>query len=318
MLDILSIIPGRKKQTQSGWYSFNAPCCINRGHNADKRNRGGLIFSENNWSYHCFNCRFKCGFALGKSLSSNTRLLLAWCGLDKNEIEKLSLESLRHRDTLDIIQPKKAVAISFEQRNLPDDAVLVDLENSEHALHIEYLRNKRGLSTEDYPFYCEPNATRQGVIIPYFYNGQMVGHNYRFYDDRKPKYVSDRQPGYVFNIDAQRPDWSVCILVEGEFDAISVGGCAYMGNHISDVQIALLARLHRTIILVPDREKTGLEICEQALELGYKISIPDWDADIKDVNDAVRRYGKIQTLLSILRSATTSKIKVELARKKLL
>lgn len=319
MLDILSVIPGRKKHTQSGWYSFNAPCCINRGHNPDKRSRGGLKFEgQYGWVYACFNCNYRCGFTLGKALTSNTRTLLVWCGLDKIEIEKISLESLRHRDTLDIIQPKKPTTISFEQRNLPDTAVLVDTKNSEHAIHVEYLQNKRGLSTEDYPFYCEPNAARPGIIIPYFYNGQIVGHNYRFYDNRKPKYVSDRQPGYVFNIDAQHPDWSVCILTEGEFDALSVGCCAYMGNHISDTQIALLARLHRTIIVVPDREKTGLQICEQALELGYKVSIPNWDADIKDVNDAVCRYGKVQTLLSILRSATTSKIKVELARKKLL
>ena len=39
--------------------------------------------------------------------------------------------------------------------------------------------------------------------------------------------------------------------------------------------------------------------------------------DIKDVNDAVVRYGKLPTLLSILQSATMSKIKIEIQRKKI-
>lgn len=318
MLDILSIIPGRKKHTQSGWYSFNAPCCHNRGHNADKRSRGGLIFTDDkNWIYNCFNCRFKCGFVLGKALTSNTRKLLQWSGLDNTAIEKLNLESLRHRDLLDVVATEKnREEVKFDYNPLPETAQLVNINNPAHSIHIEYLHS-RGLSVDDYTFYCDPTDSRQGIIIPYYYNGVTVGHTRRYYDNRKPKYVSERQGGYVFNLDAQRPHWSVCILTEGEFDAISIGGCAYMGNNISDVQIGLLAGLRRTMILVPDRDKTGLEVCDVALQHGYKVSIPEWDADVKDVNDAVKRYGRIQTLLSILRSATSSKIKVELARKRL-
>jgi DNA primase len=78
-----------------------------------------------------------------------------------------------------------------------------------------------------------------------------------------------------------------------------------------------LAQLNRKIIFVPDRDKTGLETCDRALELGYSVSIPDWDNDVKDVNDAVVKYGKLMTLISILQSATTSKIKIELQRKKI-
>jgi hypothetical protein len=51
------------------------------------------------------------------------------------------------------------------------------------------------------------------------------------------------------------------------------------------------------------------------MELGYSVSIPSWHDEIKDVNDAVIKYGKFPTLLSILQSATTSKIKIEMQRK---
>ena len=78
-----------------------------------------------------------------------------------------------------------------------------------------------------------------------------------------------------------------------------------------------LKNLNKQIIVVPDRDKTGLKICDRALELGYSVSLPNWESDIKDVNDAVVRYGKLPTLLSILQSATMSKIKIEIQRKKI-
>jgi DNA primase len=136
-------------------------------------------------------------------------------------------------------------------------------------------------------------------------------------DDKTPKYINEQQPGYVFGIDFQKPNWEVCILVEGIFDALSINGCALTHNTINDNQASLLADLNRKIIFVPDRDKTGLKTCNRALELGYSVSIPNWDASVKDVNDAVLKYGKLPTLLSILQSATTSKVKVELNRRKI-
>ena len=118
-------------------------------------------------------------------------------------------------------------------------------------------------------------------------------------------------------MDAQRQDWQYCILVEGQFDALSIGGCGYLGSTISDEQARILKRLQRTMIVVPDRDAAGLKICDRALELGYQVSLPDWSDDIKDVNDAVVKYGKLPTLMSILKSATASKIIVEMKRKKL-
>jgi len=318
MLDILSIIPGKKKHTPSGWYSFNAPCCTNRGHNADRRGRGGIIFDdEQNWSYNCFNCHFKAGFQLGKQLTKHTRLLLSWCGLDEDHINKISFESFSKRDVLEIRQKTiKALVANFPRKSLNDTSVRIDSREYSHKPYIDYLIN-RGLDPTAYPYHVDEHATRPGIIIPYFYNNEIVGHTCRFIDGKKPKYISDQAPGYVFNIDAQKSNWTSCIFVEGQLDALSIGGCAYMGSNISDEQALLINRLHRTIIVVPDQDSSGLQVCDRALELGYKVSIPQWDSDVKDVNDAVRKYGKIITLMSIFQHATSSKIKVELARKRL-
>jgi hypothetical protein len=43
MLDIVQYLPGKRKQSSSGWISFNGPCCVHNGESADRRQRGGLL-----------------------------------------------------------------------------------------------------------------------------------------------------------------------------------------------------------------------------------------------------------------------------------
>jgi hypothetical protein len=323
MFEILTIVPGKKKLTQSGWHGFNAVCCHHRGHKADKRGRAGLRIDGPNWSMHCFNCGFKCGFTLGKSITQNTRNFLQWCGIEETQIQRWSLESLQKKDILDFIKPKNNDIITFSYRALPDDCESLNISNPKHFKYIEYLE-KRGIHYDSYPFKVTPIGTgRVGsrkehrIIIPYFYKSKIVGNTSRFLDNKSPKYYNVQQPGYVFNIDKQSPSWSVCILTEGIFDALSIDGLALMHNDISSDQAKLISTLNRPVILVPDRDITGLKLCNRALELGYKVSIPNWDSDIKDVNDAVVRYGKLPTLLSILQYATSNRVKIEIQRRKL-
>ena len=319
MFDILSIIPGRKKPTSSGWNSFNAICCSHYGHKADKRMRGGVKFDgENNWSYHCFNCGFKCNFILGRTISVKTRKLLSWCGIDDSQIQRWNLESLQNKDLLDFTKPQKKVKIKFKDHELPECEKL-DLTNIKHKRYVDYLL-ARNININNYPFYVTPfdqGRMADRIIIPYFYKNKIVGHTSRFIDNRIPKYINEQQIGYVFGMDFQKPEYSVCLLVEGIFDALSLNACALTHNSISDDQVQLLSTLNRKIIVVPDRDKTGLEICDRALELGYHVSLPHWHSNIKDCNDAVVKYGKFPTLLSILQCATNSKIKIEMRRKQI-
>ena len=60
-----------------------------------------------------------------------------------------------------------------------------------------------------------------------------------------------------------------------------------------------------------------MKVTDRALELGYHVSLPEWGNGVKDVNDAVVKYGKLSTLLSILEHATMSKIKIELRKKQI-
>jgi len=92
---------------------------------------------------------------------------------------------------------------------------------------------------------------------------------------------------------------------------------AVMHNTISDLQARLIRSLGREITVVPDQDTAGVELIDRAVELGWAVSIPEWPAGCKDVNDAVVKLGRLGALLTIMQSRETSRIKIELRKKAL-
>ena len=78
----------------------------------------------------------------------------------------------------------------------------------------------------------------------------------------------------------------------------------------------LINTLNTKVIIVPDRDDAGKHMVEQAIDLKWGVSMPVWDKDIKDVNEAVQKYGKIYTLHSIIASAEFNELKIKLGAKK--
>jgi len=318
MLDITTVIPAKHKRTASGWVSFNAVCCEHNGENKDKRQRGGVKQNGDDWSYHCFNCGFKASFKLGRTLSYKARKLLSWMGLDQNTIAGINLESLKHKDIAQLVEAQREVEVKveFDCRDLPEELRLLETSDAEF---IEYLRN-RGIDWEDYPYMISPdvegrNAKR--IVVPYTYEGDVVGWSARYLDDRTPKYINEQQPGYVFGLDLQQEHWTQLVVVEGLFDALSINAVAVLHNTISDKQAQIIKQQHKQITVVPDQDEAGLKLIDRAVELGWAVSIPDWPEHVKDVNDAVKHYGRLGTLITIMNSRETSKIKIELAKRRL-
>jgi len=322
MIDVLTFIPGKKKHTSSGWTSFNAPCCVHRGDSQDRRQRGGIKPNpDGSWSYHCFNCGYTASFVLGRPLTFKARKLLEWLGVEKQDIEMLNLESLKHKSIHGLIDSHREVvkAVEFEERDLPADLELLDINNPQHDKYLTYLIN-RGIDPTQYPYMVSPDGegrSRERIVIPFTHNNVVVGNTARFLDNRQPKFISDTQPGYVFGIDLQKPHWTQAIVVEGVFDALSINGLAVLHNDINTQQVQVIKSLGKDITVVPDYDEAGIKLIDRALELGWAVSMPNWPAGIKDVNDAVIRYGVLGTLLIILQNRETSKIKIELRKKKL-
>jgi len=304
-------LPSKRKHTPSGWISFNAPCCD------DKRQRGGFIVNAGDAvSYHCFNCGFKCSWQPGRHISQKMNQFMRNLNIPDDIISQLRLEALRLDDNTTEV---RSIIPKFDVRALPLDSEPIDtlLNNPPEKLVsiLEYMIDRK-IYPEDYSFYWTPKVGFSNrLIIPFLYKGAVVGWTARVINDAKPKYLSEQQPGYVFNLDRQSDDREFVIVSEGPFDALSIDGCALLGAEIKDSQNWLLKQLNKELILVPDKDHEGPRTVEQAIEYNWSVSMPNWPEGIKDINDAVIKIGKLATLWLIVQAKESNALKIRLRAK---
>lgn len=323
---LLAYLPPKRKHTPSGWISFNAVCCHHNGTSADTRQRGGFIVNGGDAiSYHCFNCGFKASWQPGRLVTPKLKKFMQWLGVPDDDISKMTLDALRLKESVDL-GSKEQLVPTFTPRALPDNTQSLIAWAEHYSQHpedmhdnfskaVEYVTS-RHVDINDYPFYwCDKTGFRNRLIIPFMYHNQIVGWTARALEDVKPKYISEQQPGYVFNLDRQTWDRKFVIVCEGPFDAMSVDGVALLGSDIHAGQHILINQLRREVIVVPDRDKDGEKTTEQAIALGWSVSMPDWPEGVKDINDAVRILGKPATLWLIIKHRLQTELKIRLRMK---
>ena len=327
MLNIVSdfikgILPTKKKTTPSGWTSFNGVCCPHNGESADTRGRGGLTANpDGSVSYHCFNCNFKASYQPGRHLTFKFRKLLKWLGAEDTDIKRLVIEAIRVRE---LVNPEEVKAeaeeekIDFKARELPEDAVnLVALDYVHPAL--EYCVTRK-IDIAKYQFYAtrqEQYNLHKRIIIPFVWQGRTIGYTARAIEENvKPKYHSHYEPNFVFNINNQQADSKFVIVCEGPFDAMSIDGVAVLNNECNETQADIIESLGKEVIVVADRDRAGAKMINNAIEYGWSVSYPVWLETCKDVNEAVVKYGKLFVLKTILDARESSRLKIELMKKK--
>ena len=317
-----TLLPGNRKLTSGGWISFNAVCCHHRGDRSDTKKRGGVLFTPDGFTYHCFNCGFKAGWTPGKLLSGNTKLLFKWCGMGDTDISKLGLITLKFKD--DRPQVKKALVFELLEKQLPDECHSIEewindgCQDEDFLNVVNYVITERKMGWNWYNWHWSAApGFRDRVIIPFYDKGKIVGYTGRKIKDGKPKYLTDAQSGYVFNIDAQTYNREYVIVTEGQFDAIAVDGVAIMTNEPNETQCARINALGKPVIVVPDKDKPGAKLVKAALDNGWSVSLPPWEDHIKDAAKATEVYGRLYTLTTILHYKETNKIKIQLLQKKL-
>ena len=240
---VLTYLPPKRKTTPSGWLSFNAPCCHHNGTTVDTRLRGGLITNPEGISYHCFNCGYKASWQQGRNLSHKMRKLLQWLNTPDDVINKLALTVMQENEGVQIKQQLLELP-TFNTVPLPADAIKVnDIKDfDKHSLAIvEYMASRR-LQVEDTDYYWSQSlGYRDRLIIPFYYEQRIVGWTARsIIPDKRPKYLSEQQPGYVFNLDEQRPNKIFAIVCEGPIDALYIDGVALLGSEAKDQQALLI------------------------------------------------------------------------------
>jgi len=280
-------------------------------------------------SYHCFNCGYKASYVLGRKLTQKMRTFMGYIGIADDTIKKLAIEAMRHEEGDTKYEKKKFV--SFHKKQMPKNTHSLDVWLEKYVAKdltapqynkidglLNYLK-VRGIDPTWYDFMYSPDMYfnfNQRLIIPFYWRGDVVGYTGRLFEDtEKVKYVTDVQPGYVFNMDTQ--DWTrkFVIVTEGPFDAITVSGVSILGSEINGIQRELINNLNRQVIVVPDRDAPGEKLINQAIEFGWSVAFPEWDNKVGDVAEAVLKYGRLFTIQSILKSTESSKLKIDLKRK---
>ena len=334
--EVLNLLPAKRKHTNK-WTSFNAPCCVHRGESADRRGRGGIATGADGViTYHCFNCNFKTSYRPGRLLGFRFKQLLEWLGASDTTIQRLNIEALRLRD---MIAPPEAVEkrvqeTTFAPRDLPPDCTsfahwrtFLPLTDETFVVPrslndgVVYINERDRTLIDRYEFYVTEDTAHnmnRRVIVPFTWKGEIIGYTARAIDpDIKPKYFTNHEPNYVFNLDKQKPAYAFVIVTEGPFDAMAVDGIAILGNEISDEQVDIVNSLKREVIILPDWDEAGQKMIDSALENDWTVSFPVWRETCKDAAEAVSMYGRLFVLKSILDGRQTSGLKIELLRKKL-
>lgn len=304
-----------------------------------------MLAPDGSVSYHCFNCHFTASWQPGRHLSYKFRQLLSWLGADDVTVKRLVIEAIRIKDTVapEVVEKAREEYV-VKPRDLPEQAIsiselvsylILNRENAreEDYVHltkaVEYLHDRQ-IDMAKYEFFITPETysnLHRRVIIPFYWKGQVIGYTARALDDKiKPKYFSWYEPNYVFNVDNQKPDSKFVIVTEGPFDGMSIDGVSVCGAEVSEIQADIIESLGKEVIVVPDfdiKEVNGRQVwsgeglVDAALKYGWNVSFPIWHTEYKDTAKAVEKLGKLFTLKAILDGKETSKLKIELLKKRI-
>ena len=319
-----TLLPSRVKPSPSGWTSFNAPCCHHRGHGQDKRKRGGIRF-DMGVVYNCFNCKFTASWQPGRPISEKFKSLCRWMGGNEDIINQLIFEALK-TESPEYTPRESQVRITFAEKQLPEHSLKIsewlDVDFKGNSVLEENLAKvvayiyDRGFDPLNDIFYWSPTDGYQDrVIVVFKYKNKIVGNTARKVRSGRPKYLSDHHSHFVFNVDEQSEDQKYIFVTEGPFDALAINGVALLTNNIAEQQYRIIQGLGHEVIVIPDQDEAGLNLIKKAIEYGWSVAFPTWDHDVKDVAEAVNRYGKLFVVVDAIKTAQSGSIKINMAKK---
>lgn len=303
-------VPLPLKPSSKGWYITKCAICN------DYKKRSGFKFVGDETVYHCFNCAHAAKYDPHQysSISENMQKVLDAFNIPEDEYLQISFNALKLKGggkgaatKIQTDPDTKLVKIA-----MPD--CFIPLEHATDTWSVianEYLQYDRGLDPKSHPFYIMDDNKydktterkwRGRLIIPYFRNKQLVWYQGRdLRPNSKLRYLNAQTESECILSDYEclyehtdRPLY----VVEGVFDALSIGGVAVFGNTLKAGQIKLLNQSRRRKVYIPDFKGDGHLGALQALKQGWEVSVPDVGS-AKDMNAAVRKYGRLYVMKSI-------------------
>lgn len=306
----------------SGWNKVY--CAVCGDGSRTKGPRGGWLFDGDACFYHCFNCGIEANFDPNREVPFSKYMRGVFDKfsvpfIDYNLIaysKKLQKSAVKKVDTKRNIDVK-AIPIPDHFYKLADAQIddMIAIRAKEYLL-------SRQVDPDSYPFYLSTGIStsseskdimfakslRNRVIIPSFKGNTMVYYQARSLEPKsKMPYINCEVPrgniiyGYdqlFTNVDAP------LFITEGFFDKYHLNGICVLENNLTSTQIDILSRSPRKKVVVPDRTRSkedSIKLAEQAIELGWGISIPDM-GKCKDIAQAIEKYGKLYVLDSVMKN----------------
>jgi len=299
------------KSTSNGWLTLNCPVCIQNGQSRpDTKHRGGFRFEQDRIGYHCFNCGYTTGWRPGQRLGIKLIKLMRAVGIDEGEIQRLKIQLWDQ-----VVDDDTTIHEPFKKPNWPE--IDFPWEVQDISLEAaEYLDNRGVLELAEW--FTSPSnfqGMNNRVILPFLEEDKLVGYNARWIGEAPSgtaKVIASRPASFVFNLNHQTQQRKYTLVVEGEYDALTLDGVAIMTNSISPEQAKIIEDIDNEPVVLPDRDRAGLQLALQAAELGWSVAFPDWPDGIKDANEAAQQFGRVATLQSVLSAIETSPLKIKL------
>lgn len=309
------------KTTKNGWISKNCTCCTYLGESADRRSRLGLKYDLETVGLNCFNCRFHSKWTIGSQMSKSMKLYLSSVGYSDDDIKTISfrlykesytLEDLPEINVSQKVSPWNSINLPEESKSIEDWAC-INCTDENYINVINYIANRKLLPYSDKIYWTPTNEYNTRFIIPFYYDKKIVGYTARTATNESPKYKDNRPDNFIFNLDNQLDNRKYVIYCEGILDALHMNGICTFGNRITDYQLSLLEKLNKDIIFIPDLDTSGFVLLDKIIELGWKVSIPQWK--YKDVSESVEHTGRIITLRNILDNIETNEFNIRIKSK---
>ncbi len=300
-----------------GWQVIFCEVC---GDGSRKKGpRGGWLFQDDTAWYSCFNCGCSASFDPNREypFSGRMREVLDSFGIPESEYKAIAYiaqaQGNKTTKPKKVITPVKPIEIPSHFYKLADAGLDDKLAETSRA----FLR-ARNVTPDSYEFYlstCEcggdpreraiAKSFKNRLIIPAFKNGQMIYYQARSLNPEvKDKYLSPEIPrrNIIYFYDRLYENLTAPLfVVEGFFDAYHVNGVAVMQNKLTTDQIDLLEKSPRQKIIIPDRKGDSNMLAEQAVDLGWGLSIPEI-GQCQDVDEAVIKYGRLYVVASVIKN----------------
>ena len=314
------------KPAKNGFKRINCPSCLRRHEkSADTKYRCGIIAETNDQiGVNCFNCGLHLRWTMGTRISNSMKQFLIDLGISSQEINKLSYWADSIQNLLEK-QPELSENIPkpiplWQSVDLPPKTKSIEhwaelgCEDEDYLDTVQYLFSRGDDVVNASTYYWSPiksNDLNRRLIIPCYQNENIVGWTARAIDKNiKTRYWKEIPQNYLFNSKFLTSSGKYIFIVEGVFDALVLDAVAPLGASLNSTLVSWVKQSGKTPVVVPDRDRRGMELVEVAIENKWAVATVRyhgnqwWDSDIKDPDAAVKKYGKLYTVQSILSNLT--------------